>query len=734
MNSLFGYVDLFNRIVRQQYILILLTSAIALALGGAYISITPPKYTARTAIIIDRDKAEVRLGGVVSETPVDLLGVDSQIHLMKSETVALAVVERLDLATDPEFVGNQPGVSGLIQKVRSKLQSGPDAPQDQVGVALSNLAMRIKISRAGYVVDIEAWSLNPDRAAEIANAVAECYIAEQQRFKNETSRQAGKWLEDRVKDLRAKSLEADEAVVQFKAKHRIIAAGGRLVDEQQITELNSQLIMSREQTAQARARLDRIHTILDSTAHDPSSNATVADTLNNPVIVKLRMQYLDYANRAAEFSRKYGKDHLAVLNVERQLKEVRGSIDAEVRRIAETYKSDYEIAKQKQIEVENSIGVAISRSQQTNEASIALRQLEASAEAYRTLYTSSVQRVAELMEKQSYPGSDARVISRASPPGQASGPKRSILLLGSALGGMMLGFCAGALRESIYRGFRTPTEVETILDAKCLALLPELKPIGKRSKTVSGSRIVPPNASVAWTIVQYPQSRFAEALRSIRAAAQMSKVEQPIKVLGFTSSLPNEGKSTIASAYAFLMAQAGLRTVLVDCDLRHPMLSSVLAPGAKAGVQEVLSGKISLEEAVWMDPTTKLTFLPSLRKSDMAHSSDFLASPHMRALIERLRGQYDSVVLDFSPVAPVADLRTSRGLVDAYVFVVEWARTKVDVAEIALRETEVVRDSLLGIVLNKIDFKVLGRIEGGRRDYYDNKYYARYWGANERGA
>jgi succinoglycan biosynthesis transport protein ExoP len=213
-------------------------------------------------------------------------------------------------------------------------------------------------------------------------------------------------------------------------------------------------------------------------------------------------------------------------------------------------------------------------------------------------------------------------------------------------------------------------------------------------------------------------------MRAIKSAAYLHG--RSAKVLGFTSSLPNEGKSTIAAAYALLAAQTGARTILVDCDLRNPSLSLALAPGNEDGLLEVLSGKESLEEALWKDPTTGLSLLPAAAKSRRAHSSEILASAPLRAFFEELREKYDYVIVDFPPIAPIVDVQSTAGLVDSYVFIVEWASTDVAVAELALIKAPMVHDNLLGVVLNKVDFKVLRRHEGKRRHYYSDKYYAHY--------
>ena len=723
----FDFIEFGRSLIRQQFALILAVAVLATALGAFYIYITPPSFSARAAIILDRGKPQAQLGGLLREVPIDAIEAESQIQLVKSEAVALAVIKKLKLNEDPEFVGPPRGMGGLIHRLRSLVWSDEEPTHvDGTQAALRGLADRLIVTRVGgQVIDIEFRSLTPVRAAEIANAFAECYIEDQLSSRSQSARQAGTWLEGRIQELGEQSAAADEAVVQFKVKNNMVAAGGKLISEQQLGELNTQLVVAREKTGDARARLDRIEAIIRA---DPSNqrSGAVAETLNNPVIVKLRQQYLDLVAREGDWSRRFGKDHLAVINLTRQIREVRASIADELGRIAETYKSDYEIAKQRLAEIEKTVVEASARSQDANQAQSELRRLESSAETYRGLYRSALQRNTELSQQQSFPGTEARLITRASVPSEKSGPKSSIILLASTGGGLMLGFALGMARVSLDRVFRTPGQIEAYLQADCLALAPALKARAAQVELPpsSGSRVIRRTKGVAWEAVDRPLSRFAEAMRAIKSAADVSG--RPTKVLGFTSSVPNEGKSTVGAAFALLMAHNGLRTILIDCDLRNPALTHMLAPSAEHGLLDVISDKKQLDDVLWTDPSTKLAFLPGAMKPRVPNSSDILASADLRNLFAELRKDYDCMVVDFPPIAPIIDVRATAGLVDAYVFMVEWARTKMDVAELALNKAPVVRENLLGVVLNKVDFKKLRRYDGHRSEYYSDKYYAKY--------
>ncbi len=233
-----------------------------------------------------------------------------------------------------------------------------------------------------------------------------------------------------------------------------------------------------------------------------------------------------------------------------------------------------------------------------------------------------------------------------------------------------------------------------------------------------------------WQVVDFPLSPYTEAIRSIKMAMDLTrariskKVRKPKKVFGITSSSPSEGKSTIAASLAQLISHSGKRVILVDCDLRAPRLTRVMAPGAKAGLLEVMSGDASLQDVIWTDQSKKLSFLPAVATARIPHTAEIIGADEMRTLFDRLRGAYDYIIVDLTPLVPIIDVRATEGLVDYYVFVIEWGRTRVDLVERALKEAAGIYNKILGVVLNKVGSSELKRYEG-YGSYDHDKYYRR---------
>jgi succinoglycan biosynthesis transport protein ExoP len=629
----------------------------------------------------------------------------------------------------------------------------PPSDFDIKRAAVSAFQSRLEVRRVGltYVIAIGFRSPSPDGAAQVANAVANAYIDDQLEAKYAAARRAGVWLQTRLNELRDQASTAERAVVAFKNKNNMVDAGGRTINEQQLAELNSELVVARSKTAEAKARFDRVQAVLRSNTADAAALGTVADTLKNDVITKLRSQYLELARREADWVPRYGANHLAVINVHNQMRELQTSIRDELQRIAETYKSDLEISKQQEESLQKQLEQAVAQSQVTNQAQVALRELDSNAQTYRALYDNFLQKYMESVQQQSFPITDARVITAATPPRGKSGPKTMLALAGATFVGVAFGLAIGAWRDFADRVFRTANDVKENLQTDCIGLVPMVSPQAMKARSSSeasssavsghgeaislaqdvrllaaGYQTIMPVDGLYSAIVEEPFSPLAEAIRSIKVAVDLSSAVSGGRIIGITSSVPNEGKSSIAAALARLVAQSGARTLLIDCDLRNPSLSRLLAPKAKIGLLDVVRGQSTLEKGIWIDPESRLQFLSTSTKGRFAHSSEILASPALRKLFEALRQHYDYIFADFAPLRPIVDVRAAVNLVDSYLYVVEWGRTHIDMVNEALQSAPNVYDGLLGVILNKVDLKMLGRYDGRGTHYHLMEYYHRY--------
>lgn len=725
-------VEFARTFLLRQYPVILFCTLLAIAVAAIYLLVIPPRYTAHTVMILDARKGQFfEQQSILADVPADMAWVESQVKIVKSENIVERVIKNLHLSGLPEFSEVAPfnALLGSFGSTLRPLRSEFELTREAVEAFENSL----DVSQVGlsYVLDISFTSNDANRAAQIANSVADSYIVDQLDVRFETNRRANNWLQGRINGLRDQASAAENAVVAFKQQNGIVVAGGKLMNEQRVVDLNAQLILARGQTAEAQARLDRIEAII-RTNSPTTSDASVTDALNNPIITKLRQQYLELINREAAWSARYGHNHLAVVNLRNQIYQIHDSILQELKHYAQTYKSDYEIARRRQESLEKDLASAISQSEKTNRVRVELNELESSAQSFRTLHDSFLQRYTQSVQQQSFPITEARIISQATRPLTKSSPKSRLILALACVGGLGVGVGLGFIREAMDRVFRTSEQLETALDAPCVAVVPLVRNAvntrsleGEPALIPDGSTRITRDGSACWIVAEQPLSRFAEAIRAVKLAADLN-AGNGRKVIGFTSALPDEGKSTVAAAVGQLVAQVGGKVIVVDCDLRNPSLSRSLALKATHGLIEVLAGDKSLDDATWSDGPEGMAFLPASSKSPVLHTSEILASEPTARLFDNLRERYDYVIVDLPPLAPLIDVRATPHLIDGYFLVVAWGRTKIDVVQHALKAASGVREKLHGTILNKVEMEYMGRYDVHRRRYYYNKHFVRY--------
>jgi succinoglycan biosynthesis transport protein ExoP len=307
--------------------------------------------------------------------------------------------------------------------------------------------------------------------------------------------------------------------------------------------------------------------------------------------------------------------------------------------------------------------------------------------------------------------------------------------MATLLAGAVIGGGLAAFREIMDRKFRTREQVQSVLATECLALVPLLadnskkrifskpRPLALEQRREErfdingrvGERSICSTPKIMETIIDAPACEYAEAIRSIKLTIDMNN-RANAKIIGLTSSLPSEGKSTLAVAMATLIAQSGARVILVDCDVRHSSISRSLAPHASTGFLDVLAGTVDLADAVWTDEATQLEFLPV--GASVANATEFLASRAAKSLFDTLQIKYDYVIVDLAPLVASMDVRATSGFIDSYLLVVEWGSTTIDAVQYALRHAPSVHANMVGVVLNKVDMAVMGRYDSYGVNYY----------------
>jgi succinoglycan biosynthesis transport protein ExoP len=734
-------VDHLLAAARRQWRVVALGLATGLVLGIFYILTAVPLYTANASVLMDRENRAIAdqlsaIGSVLDDEATVL----SQVELLKSDTISLAVVDRLKLVADPAF-NNSGGalIPTIFSAVRSLVNVGSwfSAAVEPTGEAEAKrqaASQRIQngmtVSRVGrtYVLDLSYVSASPELSARITGALADAYLTDKLDSKYEATRRAGAWLQDRIEELRKKSLETDLAVQKFRTANGLVSTGGRLVTDQQLTELNSALIVAQADTAKAEANLSRIKDIIARGQTD----AIVTDVLDSSITNTLREKFLEASKREAEIADRLGPRHSQAIRLRGEMREYQRLMFEELGRIAQSYQSDLDVARSRENSLTESVTQATGISATANETQVQLRELERESETYKNLYQTFLQRYQEAMQQQSFPVTEARIISRATIPNHPSFPRRGMVLALSMVLGMAAGVGLGAFREFRDRFFRTGSQVRDVLGQEFLGPAPlvdgeALRPIEQlESESFHPRAVRKPNA-ISHYSVDHPLSAFAETLRSAKIAADLSLPGKKSKVIGIVSVLPGEGKSTVAINFAELLADQGSKTLLIDADLRNPGATRVIGRHADEGLVEAVMEGRPVIDLLMMSQKTKLAFLPAVIKRRIPHSSELLASMGMAQLLTTASQNFDYVVLDLPPLGPVVDARAIASRIDGFIFVVEWGRTARKVVRQTMENEPLIMEKCLGVILNKVDSdKMKLYREYGSSEYYSSRYSSYY--------
>jgi polysaccharide biosynthesis transport protein len=712
----------------RQWRLILLVMALVIGLGAIYVALSPSLYTAQTDMIIDTKKITWTQSEMASENRnVEDASVESEVETTRSEKVASAVIRRMHLDEDPEFIGTGMGIKRHLLKSIG-LAGPPEEPSsdERMRRALASVRDGLRVTRVGrsYVEQIAFTSLDPNKAANISTAFADAYIEDQLQAKFDATHRATIWLEQRIGELRQQASDAFREVQDFKSKNSIIiGVDGKLASEVELDQLGVALAKARADTSQARARLDRIQRVLEQRTEKESFNIPdpiVTDALNNPVITKLRQQFLDDQSKESEWSTRYGADHQAARNLRAEMAALQRAIWDEISRIAESYKSELQIAKSQEESIDRRMMEVFQKSASTRTSQVRLRELETAANSYRGIYETFLSRFTQSVQQQSFPSTEARVVSAAAAPRSPSSPKVGLTLALATLCGLGLGLASAYAREQMSRQIHTRAQIETLLGGiSCLAVLPTMA-----AKGPFLGKLRSPRDSAAFQQISEvaPFSAIAEALRYIKVAIDLHPTGA--KVVGFVSALPGEGKTTVAAGFAAFLAKHGARALVVDADLRNPSMTRTLGYVGSPGLLDMVAKKSDFDGLVISDSKFKFDFLPSSARMKPPNSSDILTSGEMKQMLKSARGRYDYVIVDLPPILPVVDVKAAAHLFDAFVMIVEWGSTSTEEIVKAVGASPLVSERLLGTVLNKADEAVMRRFEGysdRRYNYYTNE-------------
>jgi succinoglycan biosynthesis transport protein ExoP len=679
-----------------------------------------PLYTASTQILLnprpERPVGETTTGG-------DLIfnngaSIENQMEIIKSTALLRRVVEKeklvppLEMAASlaPADAGSE-GADGH-NSAAVDLENLPPQVLSKIGMLRGGLS----VTRSkGDLITVSFTSPDSKAAAKYANAIAASFIVDKLDARYEAAQRAAGWLSERLAALRTQVQKSDSAVQAYRAEHNLLQGTTNVtLNQQQLADLNARLVTARADAAEKRARVDLLKSVGDKGG---DIQQLLPDMVNSPMVATLRGQIAAIDQRESDLVARYGNGHPLVVNVRAEKRDAERSLANEIQKLSANVKNEYEIAKARADSLEKSLREVTGQVDNSSGEITTLRELERTADVNRTLFEDFLKKAKISQEQSTFEIRDARIITPGLPPGAPSYPNKTRYMTVVALIGVILGIGGALAKELLNAGFTTPKEVEDLLE---LPLLSSVATMGAGELTVFGKPIQIPQ----YPLVK-PLSRFSESIRAIRSGVQMSDVDSPPKVIQVTSTVPGEGKTTIALSIAASAAASGLRVLFVDADLRRPSASTSLGARNEFGLVDLLLGQSDPQTAIKFNETFRFWSLAAGAKTQSP--TDLLSSDRMKSFVAGFRKSFDLVLIDSPPIGPVIDPVVIAQMADKIVYVVRWASTAREMVKHSI--DKVMGDKkVAGIVFNQVNDRQAAKYgKHAYSYYYSSRYYRNYY-------
>lgn len=697
-------------VIQRQWRVVLFFLVIFLSFGIVYSTTLLSLFTATSVVLLESPKSTLieRISKEES-APLDDGAITSQIEVIKSDTVLLATVDRLKLADEGSFmVSYSSPISNLINQAKKVI----DFSTDKAGItdptevaerkrraALAILKTNAVVSRSGKSSTITVSFTSPFNgwAAKVSQGIVESYMLDRLEAKYDSTRDATIWLQQRLDDLKSRALDAELTVARFKTKNNLASSSGDLNSDLRLSRLNKDLIALKIETSKSRAQYERIQQFLDAGA--PAYFAS--ELLRGELSENIQKKFTNASKLEGEISARLGSNHLQAARLRREMQEYQQLLLNEARRLAESYKSEYLINKEKESSLSADIAIAVQESSNAAEAQVTLRELERTSDSYQRMYGIYLKTYQEANQQQNFPVTNARIISKAERPADPDNVGTNKILLLSAGLGFIFGVGFAGFRE--WRGSLAVDESSLVdeLGIEFLGRIPriEVQSTSKRRGKLDQKEIF---FELSRDVLDQPFSRLSETHRGLKIALdQIGGGSANPKIVAVISVLPGEGKTVLASNFAHLLASTNSPTIFVDCDFRKPDATRYLMAQTDFGLADALSSDQLSTLSSGVDPISGLVWLAAAGKSRPVFPSSILGSGKMIRISSGLRQKYKYVVLDLPPISLTVDARVMSSQVDAFILAIEWGRTSRSAILASLQANPEIAKKCMGFVLTK---------------------------------
>lgn len=686
-----------------------LTAAVVLVILVGIVSFKmQPVYKAVARVEVEAEPPQIQsLNDLYRSTPSDDAFLQTQVNVLESDTLAWETLQQLGLARKPEFntqaASDAPAVSDAGAPVRGQL------------IKAFRNHLHVELMRNSRMLEVSFESRDPSLAAAVANSLVNNYAEYNFRKKYDATRQASGWMEQQLDELKAKVEKSQQVLVDYERENAIVNISDKEdVVEERLADLSRDFTSAQNDRAQKQS-------LYELARANPSQAAVL---VQDELLQRLEEREADlsaqYADAFSEFGPKYPK----VVRLQSQLKAVQSFIDAEGQRLLERIHNDYVAAEGRERLLSDAVVRQKAEVGRLNQLLIRHNILKREFETNQQLYDSLLQRLKDATVTAGLRATNIHVIDSAFVPSSPVRPKRLLNIAIALVVGLILGVTFAFIEEGLDNSIKSVEDVERLIAAPALAIVPAAGSEGSRlygRATGNGKARIfakaATNGAVALAVLKRPTSALSESYRALRTSILLSTAVRPPQVLLVTSPQPNEGKSCTSLNLALTLAQRNDRVLIMDGDLRKPCVAHHLGLSDEHGLSGLLTGAHDLDKALCRpESVPPLWALPS--GPTPPNPAELLSSPRMADVLQQLRERFDHIVVDSPPLLMVTDATILSTLADGVVLVVE---SGVTVRGALLRAHSLLENAggrLLGVVMNKVDF---------RHDTYYYSKYSRYY-------
>jgi len=642
--------------------------------------------------------------------------LETELKILQSDLLALQVIRELNLDRRPEFGGGVPTPS--IDLAPDPMQSDPARASAVLGGFKGNL--RVALIPNSRIIEVHYRSSDPQVAANIVNTLMQTYVENNFKARFESTMQASDWLQKQLVDMQMKVETSQEKLVRYQKEHEILG-----IDEKQniITEKLDELNKALTTAESERMDKEAFYRMVQSGDSDAIASAGVSagdsggsGTSGSGLLDNLRQRQADLKIQVADLNTQFGPSYPKLAQLNNQLKEIDSQIQSELKKIVAKVRGQYLTALQRENMLRDALEKQKQEANKLNESAIEYNLLKRDSDTYRQLYEGLLQKLKEAGVSAGLKSNNFRIVDAARAPGGPIEPNIPRNLLFALVLGSATGVGLAFLLEGLDSTIRSTEQAQMISGLAPLGIIP----LGSKSarEGPNPKRLVIASSKEAVELVTQvrPQSQMAESYRALRTSLLLSNLGSPPKIIMVTSALPQEGKTTTSINCAVVLAQKGVRVLLIDADLRRPSIHKTLGMGPRSGLSNVLTGSTTLEQAI-----ARTTVLPNLHVlpagTPPPNPAELLASTNMRDVLAQLRQQYDHIVVDTPPSLSVTDAVVLSPRADAVVLVIRSGQTSKQALRRSRDILAQVNAKVVGVLLNAVDLS--------SPDYY---YYYEYQG------